>query len=154
MVEMREQVSLSGSFCSSIQFTREPRMLCNVGTVWFSITNVGWDFSGDIRQLMRRSLSSSASLTDCSRILILALFIFGHMSAKAFAKVLYTVVWQSSMDETWSSKMFSTVSMLAKNFFVLSGRLVAVVTGISIRAWGVVFVIVLHYLSESPQVSY
>ena len=45
------------------------------------------------------------------------------------------------MDETWSSKMFSAVSMLAKNFFVLLGRLAAVVTGVSIQARGVVFIL-------------
>ena len=83
MVDMWAQVSLSGSFCSSIQFTKDPRMLTSVGTVRVSFTNVGWDFFQDMRRLMRRSSSSSASLMDCSRILTLALFIFGHMSAKA-----------------------------------------------------------------------
>ena len=41
MVEMREQVSLSGSFCSSIRFTRDPRMVSDVGTARFSFTNIG-----------------------------------------------------------------------------------------------------------------
>ena len=61
------------------------------------------------------------------------------------------------MDKTWSSKMFSAVSMLAKNFFVLSSRLAAVVTGVGILARGVVFIfaIVLSiYLSESLRISY
>ena len=44
------------------------------------------------------------------------------------------------MDETWSLKMFSAASMLAKNFFVLSGHLVAVVTDVDIQARDVVFV--------------
>ena len=83
MVEIRAYVSLSGSFCSGIRFTRDPRMVSNVGTAHFSFTNVGWDVSGDMRRLMQQSSSSSASLTDCSRILTLVLFIFGHMSAKA-----------------------------------------------------------------------
>ena len=48
IVEMREQVSLSGSFCSGIRFTKDPRMLSNVGMVRFSFTNVGLDLSGHI----------------------------------------------------------------------------------------------------------
>ena len=46
---MRVQVSLSGSFCSGIRFTKDPRMLSSVGTVRVSFTNVGWDFSEDMR---------------------------------------------------------------------------------------------------------
>ena len=83
MVDIRAQVSLSGSFCSGIWFTKDLRMLSSVGTVRVSFTNIGWDFSGDMRQVMRQSLCSSASLTDYNRVLTLALVIFGHMSANA-----------------------------------------------------------------------
>ena len=40
--------------------------------------------------------------------------------------------------------MISAACILAKNFFVLSGCLVAIVTGVGVRAWGVVVVTIVY----------
>ena len=54
------------------------------------------------------------------------------------------VVHPSSKDEIWSSKMINAARNLAKNVFIFAGHLAAVVTGVDVRAWGVVVVAIVY----------
>ena len=48
--------------------------------------------------------------------------------------------------------MFSAMSMLARNFFVLLGHLAAIVTGVGIQGRGVVFVFAIVFTTVGESV--
>ena len=82
-IEIRLQVSLSGSFCTGRWLTNDPRMSSGVGTGWGSLTSVGCDCWGVIRLVMQRNLPRSVSCTDFSTVLMLASLTFGQIVENA-----------------------------------------------------------------------
>ena len=121
-------------------------MLSKVGTLRFSSTNVGFALSGESIRLKWRSCWSSGSFTECSKIVISASSIFGHISVKAFwyvvMKVLYAVARAWFKGVSWSSKMVNAVRNISRKVCVFAGCLAAVMIEVDVLAWGAVVVIV------------
>ena len=87
-VEIRLQVSRSGSFSVGRWLTNDPRMSLGVGTWRGSLTILGCDFWGVIRLVMHLNSCRSVSCTEVSTVLTLASLIFGQMVENAS---LYTL---------------------------------------------------------------
>ena len=83
ILDISPQTSVLGKFCCGRRLVSAPSICSNVGTVRFSVTTVGFGWSGCRRFAMRLSSWSCLSVTDFKKVFILASVALGQMAMSA-----------------------------------------------------------------------
>ena len=83
ILDMSPQTSVLGKFCCGRRLVITPSIFSNAGTVRFSVTTVGFGWSGFRRRAMHLSSCSCLSVTDFKTVFILASVTLGQMAVSA-----------------------------------------------------------------------